>query len=87
MRWQRDEDASRSNIQSTLLTRYKNIANREKSDDTISDPTQQHAEHVIAIVQNFRRIHWSKIGFIESVQRLELLSPDLMDEDEEAQRN
>ena len=80
-RWQRDEDASRSNIQSPLLTRYGVLANEKNSDNTTPDPTQQHAEHVIAIVQNFRRIHWSKIGFIESVQRLELLSPDLKDEE------
>ena len=81
MRLQRYEDASGSNIQSTLLTRYEVLANKKNSDNTTPDSTQQHAEYVTGTVQNFRRIQWTKIGFIESVQRLELLSPDLMDEE------
>ena len=38
-RWQRDEDASRSNIQSPLLTRYGVLANEKNSDNTTPDTT------------------------------------------------
>lgn len=80
-RLQRYEDASEMKIQSTLLTRYKVLANEKSSDNTTPDPTQQHAKYVIGTVHNFLRISWSNIGFTQSVQRLELLSPDLMDEE------
>ena len=78
-------DTSGRNIQSTLLQRYENLADQKKSDDTTSDSAQQHAKNVIGTVNNFLRTGWSNIGFTQSVQRLELLSLDLMDE--ETQRN
>ena len=81
----RYEEIAERKIQSTLLTRYENLATKE-SDNTTSDPAQLHASEVTIKVRHFLRAGWSNIGFIESVPRLELLSPDLMDEDEEAQR-
>ena len=83
---QRYEETAERKIQSTLLTRYEVLAREKNSDNSTPDPDQQHAKNVIGTARNFLRIHWSNIGFTQSVQRLELLSPDLMDEDEEAQR-
>ena len=79
-RLQRYEDASEMKIQSTLLQRYENLAKKE-SDNTTLDPVQLHASEVTIKVHQFLRAGRSNIGFIESVQRLELLSSDLMDED------
>ena len=83
----RYEETAEGKTQSTLLTRYEVLAREENSDNSTSDPAQQHAKNVIHTAQYFCQGYGSRIGFLESVQRLELLSPDLMDEDEEAQRN
>lgn len=78
---QQYEEISERKVLSTLWTRYEVLATQKNSDNSTTDPDQQHAKKVSGTVHNFLRIHWSKIGFTQSVQRLELLSPDLMDEE------
>ena len=68
-------------IQSALLQRYRDLANKKTSDNTTPDQAQQHAENVIRTAQDFCQGYGSRVGFLQSVQRLELLSPDLLDEE------
>ena len=75
-------------IKSPLLQRYKDVVDAEQSDPTSRAPDRDHAQKVISMVHQmeksfiFRGPH--NIGFWLSVQRIELLSPDLIDEQPEA---
>ena len=73
--------AHQMGIQSTLLTRYEVLAKQKNSDNSTPDPTQQHAENVIHTAQIFCQGYGARVGFTQSVQRLDLLSPDLKDEE------
>ena len=62
------------NIDSPLLTRYKNILDEGESHRDFN-----HAKNVIQRVQNFMAPGPSYVGFEYSVQRIELLSPSLIE--------
>ena len=70
-------------ISSPLLQRYKELVDAEESDPASRDPDRNHAQNVTNIAQSFRNNFFrgpDTIGFWHSVQRLELLSPNLVDE-------
>lgn len=76
------------NIESKLWQKYNALIEQE-NDATPNQDDQRHAQGVINIAQHFLEsyVRYGRgIGFTQSVLRLDLLSPDLMDEDEEAQR-
>ena len=68
-------------MQSALSQRYRDLANERTSDNTTPDQAQQHAKNVIRTAQDLCQGYGSRIGFLQSVQRLELLSLDLVDEE------
>ena len=70
---------------SPLLQRYRKPVDVEDTEDTSFDQNQKHAKEVIGLVENLRNdIYrgWG-LGFKSSVQRLELLSDELVDEQTE----
>lgn len=69
-------------INSPLLSHYRAIAETEQSDNGSQASNRDHAKAVIAQFDDLgRRIKWDEgIGFKYSVERLELLSTDLIDE-------
>ena len=68
-------------ISSPLLQRYQKLLAAEESDDASRDPDREHAQSVINMVRHLREeLNTRGIGFSDSVQRLELLSPSLVDE-------
>ena len=69
-----DPLAEFENINSPLLTRYKN-----QLEDGESPGDYNHAKKVIQMVQNFIESGPSYVGFEYSVQRIELLSPSLIE--------
>ena len=73
--------AHQMGIHSTLLTQYEVLAKQKNSDNSTPGPAQQHAENVIRTVQIFCQSYGSRIGFTQSVHRLNLLSPDLLNEE------
>ena len=69
-------------MNSPLLERYKALVNSEASDNAIHDPNRRRANEVNNLVQRISKgIDWGDpIGFRHSIQRIELLSPSLIDE-------
>ena len=68
---------------SELWQRYKDLVDAGESDNASPDPNLARAKEVLRMVGNREM----RIGFKYAVQRLELLSPDLIDENTEAASN
>ena len=67
---------------SQLLQRYKDLAPSNEADEASLSPEQKRAREVILLVGDFRRemnFRRQRFGFREAVQRIELLSPSLVD--------
>ena len=73
------------NIESKLLEKYNALIEQGNDGDaTPNQEDQRHAHEVINIARHFLESyvrHGRGIGFTQSVLRLDLLSPDLMDEE------
>ena len=69
-----DPLAEFGNIDSPLLTRYKNLLEEGESHRDFN-----HAKNVIQRVQNFIAPGPSYVGFGYSIQRIELISPSLIE--------
>ena len=70
-------------VESPLLRRYQELVDTDKSDDASPSPECKHADRVIRLVQDFRQASNFRTGvfrFRYSVERIELLSTDLIDE-------
>ncbi len=77
------ESYSEESISSDLLQQYENLVSAENSDNPPTKQDLSHAHRVIAIVkevENDLRYGEQFVGFKHAVQRLELLSPDLIGE-------
>ena len=75
---------------SPLLQRHQKLAATKKSENASRNPDREHAQNVIEMVERLREgysVGSRGIGFRHSVQRLELLSPSLMDEQAVEQEN
>ena len=75
---------------SPLLQRHQKVAATKKSENASRNPDREHAQNVIEMVERLREGYFvgsRGIGFRHSVQRLELLSPSLMDEQAVEQEN
>ena len=68
-------------MDSPLLQRYRKLADVQNTETTSLDQNQKHAKNVIELVENRRsQIYRGRsLGFKSSVQRLELLSDELID--------
>ena len=69
-------------IQSPLLQHYKGLVPNDEADEASLSPEQKRAREVIWLVRDFRRemnFRPQRFGFREPVQRIELLSPSLVD--------
>lgn len=85
-----EEVLSRSEpINSPLLERYKSLVNSEPSDNALHDPNRRRANGVNNLVERIGKgIEWGDpIGFRHSIQRIELLSANLIDEPVTEQEN
>ena len=72
-------------MDSPLLQRYRKLVDVQNTETTSLDQNQKHAKNVIELVEN-RRIQIYRgrgLGFKSSVQRLELLSDELIDKQTE----
>ena len=70
-------------VKSPLLRRYQELVDTDKSDDASPNPECEHADRIIRLVQDFRQARSFRTGvsgFRYSVERIELLSTDLIDE-------
>ena len=70
---------------SPLLQRYRKLVDVQNTETTSLDRNQKHAKNVIELVED-RRIQIYRgrdLGFKSSVQRLELLSDELIDKQTE----
>ena len=67
---------------SPLLSEYETLVDAEDPEADSSDPRLRRGNEVIPMVELFRQqgLHDGSIGFKHSVERIELLSPDLIDE-------
>ena len=72
------------NTNTPLLDHYRTVAS-SNADKDASDWSRSYAESVLQMVQQFRNkaMSGSPPGFLHAVQRLELLSPDLVNDSEE----
>ena len=69
-------------INSPLLQRYKNLLSDEETDNASQDPDRQHADRTMSQVQHLRQHFFTGgggIGFKHTVQRIELLSANLIE--------
>lgn len=66
-----------SSNSSELWQKYKGIVDAEESDKVSGDLDRDYANHIIELLGNSQ----TGVGFKYAAQRLELLSPDLIDED------
>ena len=67
---------------SQLLQRYKDLAPSNEADEASLSPEQKRAQQIILLVNDFRQainFRPERFGFREAVQRIELLSPSLVD--------
>ena len=72
-------------MDSPLLQRYRKLADVQNTETTSLDQNQKHAKNVIELVEDLRsQIYRGRgLGFKSSVQRLELLSDELIDKQTE----
>ena len=71
-------------VGSPLLQRHQKLVDSDKSDSASRSPEYEHAAGVISLVRSLMqelRDHTGEFGFRYSVQRIELLSTDLIDGD------
>lgn len=69
-------------FESPLLQRYEDLDQAAESDGASPNPERERAKRVIALVRNLRQQYYDfggGFGFRHSVERLELLSPSLVD--------
>lgn len=73
---------SEDQFESPLLQRYENLVQATESDGASLNPERKRAERVIKRVQDLKQrldYNFGEFGFRHSVERLELLSPSLVD--------
>ena len=73
---------SQKQLESPLLQRYRDMVQVAESDDASSNPERERAKRVIESVRRLREQYYDLgrgFGFREAVQRIELLSPSLVD--------
>ena len=68
---------------SPLLQRYRKLVDVQNTETTSLNQNQKHAKNVIELVENLRRQIYSgwSLGFKSSVERLELLSDELINKE------
>ena len=74
-----------SNVGSTLLQRYKEQSRIQELSQELNEPNNQYAAGVVHYVSALKRemnVGRAGIGFKRAVQRIELLSTDLLDNSE-----
>ena len=71
-----------SEINSPLLEQYKKMVDAAAPDSMLHDPDLTRAQDIVKWAKRYRTMpsNVQHIGFRESVRRIELLSPDLIDE-------
>ena len=69
------ENYPEEDIRSPLLTRYRDIV---ESGDSSLEKDQMHAKKIIELIESFNK-PFNRIGFLHSIHRIELLTPELIE--------